>query len=249
MIARLDQLTGNMRTISTGIEDAATELSISVSDTGVILTLLPEQKEQALLDQAAQINDRFNDIKDMLSSALDLYQSIDRLPFISLPKPKTQTLEKLDKAVTSIQTAAQTAHDAANQFRSGVAGKINTVSQAANQVTQRIDEARDNLNELDARLQTLQGVLARLEQLIPLLFILGALLLTLFLVWVIYSEVVVIRMYARSWRGGSKTNPPDVKRISLRPVMHRLLSNQVRQQANYRKRLTADQEETKEPPA
>ena len=92
VIARLDQVTGIMRTISTGLEDAATELSLSVSDSGVILTLLPVEKEQALLDQAAQINDRFSEIKDMLSSALDLYQS-DRPPALYQPA-QTQSADR-----------------------------------------------------------------------------------------------------------------------------------------------------------
>ena len=81
------------------------------------------EKEQALLDQAAQINDQLNEIKDMLSSALDLYQSVDRLPFISLPKPKAQTVDKLGKAVNSIQTTAQTARRRSQPVPLGCSGE------------------------------------------------------------------------------------------------------------------------------
>ena len=122
-------------------------------------------------------------------------------------------------------------------------------------MTQRIDETRDNLNELDERLQTLQGVLARAEQLIPLLFILGALLLTLFLVWVIYSEVVVIRMYVQSWRGGGKATPADVKASSAAEQAPAAEDNAPASvepgpsTGQLPEAAGPDQEETKEPPA
>ena len=53
------------------------------------------------------------------------------------------------------------------------------------------------LTNFDGQLANVQAVALRLRSLIPTVFIITAILLTLFLVWVMYSQIVVIRL-ARS---------------------------------------------------
>jgi hypothetical protein len=74
------------------------------------------------------------------------------------------------------------------------------VTEAAERIDARLGEARQNLMQLDASLAALQQMAADLQSRLPRLFMLAALFSTLFLAYVSYTQVELIRTLLGRWR-------------------------------------------------
>ena len=199
-IQTVDQKLASMQDITSSISTASASLSQQVADQGLIKLLLPEQQTQNLSNIAASVKEAINNLRDMLTSIRGIYQTIDALPFVNLPAPSQDQIDKFGQSINTIQSAVDEATNAITAFRAGASEKISIVTQAVDQLTARLGESRANLAELDTRLANVQEKLAQLKQIAVVVLFLMSLLGSLFLVWVIYTQVEIIRLYALRWR-------------------------------------------------
>lgn len=185
---------GDIRSQVAAVGDATSRLGQNVNDKGLVLTLLPEEKEQKLQATADRIKAAFEGIREVLASAIAMYQSIDRLPFVSLPKPDAERLASIQQGVDGLEQEVQEIRSQIVAIRAGAADAIGKVTGAVTRVNDRLGRIESELTNIDGQLANVQAVALRLQSLIPTVFIITAILVTLFLVWVIYSQVVVIRL-------------------------------------------------------
>lgn len=196
----VDQKLTSMQDITSSISNASASLSQQVADQGLIKLLLPEQQTQNLSSTAASVKDAISTLHDMLTSFRTIYQTIDSIPLVNLPAPSQDQIDKLGESINTIQSAVDEATNAITAFRAGASEKISIVTQAVDQLTGRLTDARTRLAELDTRLANVQDRLAQLQQIVVAVLFLMSVLGSLFLVWVIYTQVEVIRLYALRWR-------------------------------------------------
>jgi archaellum component FlaC len=201
----VDQKLERMQSASTYISKAADRISQNVSDQGLVKLLLPEEEEQKLVALSTSVTDTIGTLRDTLSSGLAIYQSIDRLPFINLPSPSQEQVNKIEASIGEIQSAVDNVQAAITSFRSGASDQINKIVDRAADLTSKLGKARDLLANLDARLAILQETLVQLQTTLVRILVLVSILFTLFLAWVIYSQVVVLRLYAQRWKASGTT--------------------------------------------
>ena len=201
LVGRLDQGLEEVQGITAGISDASLQISQNVTDKGLVLVLLPEEREDKLLERVNNLAESLTSVIETVRSGLEMYRAIDALPLISLPKPQEDTLAKLEQAVSGIQSTAQELAQGVKDFRNGVTAAIGRVTTLAERIDGRLSESRQNLAELEANLAVLQQTAADLQTLIPRLFAMGALFITLFLAYVIYTQFELIRTLSGRWRG------------------------------------------------
>ena len=198
----------NVRADVVDIADSATQLSSNVADQGLILTLLPDEKVQRLDDAVTQVNDTVAALEDSAASARNLYRTMNRIPGVNLPE--------LDETpLANIQTVVTATRDGAAEIKAGVQGvrqkqadAIARVTTAAGKVENRLDDAKNTLDQVNAGLVRLQDRAAQIRGLVPTVFTVGALVVILFMVWVIYTQVVVIRLAWAQWRTASAAAQP-----------------------------------------
>ena len=188
---------GDIRAQVATVGDATTKLSQNVGDKGLIMTLLPEEKEQKLQATAARIKDTFDGIREMLASAFGLYKSINRMPFVSLPMPDQERLASIKEGVDGLQQDVQELRTQIVAIRAGAADAIGKVTGAVTRVNDRLGQIESELTRFDGQLANVQAASVRLQSLIPTIFLVSALAMTLFLAWIIYCQIVIIRL-ARS---------------------------------------------------
>jgi len=164
------------------------------------MVLLPETQEQTLTEALNSLQDTYNGIRESISKGLDLYRSINQIPFVSLPGLSDDQMEKIDSAMTQIQSMIEALRSTMADFRSGVATKIDKVIEAVKLVNNEISQVRDILAQLDAKLADLEALAIRLQQVIPGALIAFAVLLTLVLAFIIFTQVEVIRLYVSHWK-------------------------------------------------
>ncbi len=208
VISGVDEIASGVQEISLNIGEASDQLSQSVADRGLILTLLPEEKEQELVAKANELTSTIDAVLEAVDAGLDLYLSIDALPFVSLPMPRQETLDKLDRLGGEIQTTVDEIVQGIQDFRSGVSSEIDRVTELALGITGRLSELREGFATLDADLAALQQLANRLMQLVAALFTLLSVVISLFLAWAIYSQVEVIRLYVHRWKSLGVADEP-----------------------------------------
>lgn len=203
----VDRTLAKMQTVATEIAQAAAQIGPDVADKGLIATLLTEEQEQALLEGARSVGETLATIRDLLTTGVQLYETIDRLPFVTLPRPSQEGVAKIEQSIADSRARAEELERNTLAFRTGVSAEIGKVEQAALGLNERLDESRAGLAGLDADLAGLQDLAVRLQTVVPNLLTAIAVVLTLFLVYVIYSQVEVIRVHVQRWRSLRRPAP------------------------------------------
>jgi hypothetical protein len=131
---------------------------------------------------------------------VELYQSIDNLPFVSLPKPEQQTVTKLEQTIADVQGIILDVVLGIQDFRTGVSEEIGRVTGLLDNITTRLTEARQNLAQLNNSLEAMQDLAAGLRSKITFIFTSLSIIVTLFIAWLIYTQVEIIRLYVQRWK-------------------------------------------------
>lgn len=203
-----------MQAVSTSISTAAGEINQTVTDKSLVLLLLPEEKEQNLVELSASVKDRVSMMRETLSAGLDIYRAMNQLPFVNLPVPGQENVDQVGESIEAVRFAANQLETEITAFRSGASDRIDRVGQGADLLTSRIDKSRERLADLDARLVVVQEELGELRQTLLRILILTAILITLFLAWVLYSQIELLRIHVPRWKA-SGTSTRSKERLEL----------------------------------
>jgi methyl-accepting chemotaxis protein len=194
-ISRLGEGIDEINSFVVEVEAAVNELAESVSEKGVIMTLLPPEKEEKVISKADEIGATVESIVSAVESALDLYQTVDDIPFVNLPKPSEADVGTLESSVQEIQdSVAQLATDI-QDFRDGAASEVGRISEAAGEVSGRLEETSQNLSDLNSELADLQIRAEEWKSSFRTYSAVAAVVVTLVLLWIIYAMVVLIMKF------------------------------------------------------
>lgn len=192
-VDRLDTRLDQLQTTVGEIESAVGQIGQNVEDKGLVMTLLPPEKEQQLENTVQQISDGLAAVKDTIEAVRDIKQAIDRIPFVTLPEPEPEKMAATEESINSLRSGVTDLKNDVRQFREESAAEISKISTAAENVGNRLATSRDRLAEIDGRLAALQSGAAQLGQSIPIYVNILVVILTLALAWVFYAMVVLIR--------------------------------------------------------
>ncbi len=209
----VDQKLERLQSASSFISTVSGKLSQNVNDQGLLLLLLPEEEEQNLVSLTSSVNESVSTLRDVLTAGLSIYRTIDQLPFISMPAPSQEQVDKVQSSVGEIQSSVENVRTEVVAFRSGISGRITNVQTGADLLTSKVGQSRDRLADLDARLVIIQESLVQWQQTAQNVLLLVSFLVTLILVWVIYSQAEVLRLYVQRWKAAGLNagieTPPD----------------------------------------
>jgi hypothetical protein len=186
--------------ISNTVAETSAKLSQNVKDEGLLKLLLPADQEQNLVNLALKVQDTLSTVHEVLSSAVDMYQAINQIPFVKLPTPDLEKVRSVEQTVSDIRISIEELRARVIEFRAGAADKIGVVTDIATRISTRMGEVLDNLNALDAELAGYQQTLAGLRSAVPTAFVISALIITLLLVYVSYTQVEMISLFVGRWR-------------------------------------------------
>jgi len=186
--------------ISANVAEVSAKLSQNVQDEGLLKLLLPPEQQEKLVSLATKVQDTLATIHEVLSTAANLYQALDQMPFISLPTPGLENVRAVEQTVSEIRISIEELKGKVAEARAGAADKIGVVTEIANSISSRLVEVLDKLATLDAELEGFQETVAEVKAAVPTTFVIIALLLTLVLVFVGYTQVEVIRLFVGRWR-------------------------------------------------
>jgi hypothetical protein len=207
--ASVDEVLENLQARTTVITVAAGRLGQSVADQGLILTLLPEEREQELGESTDSVRGTFGGVRESISRGVELYRAINRLPFVSLPTLDQDPVEELATSVDETRSGAEALRLSIAEYRSGQAEKIEKVEEAAAALGERIQRARDRVAMVDNRMAALEAGAVALQSKVVVVLATTAAILTLLLAFVIWTQVEMIRQYTERWGRLGQTQIPE----------------------------------------
>jgi hypothetical protein len=155
-----------------------------------------------LVDSARQTVTTMREAVAAVNSAVEAFNAI---PFVSVPVPELETLAKLSQDVENLITEIRAARAAIDQRRSEIIqGSVSIVTTPTSQIGSALDEMSAAVAGYSQELGAVQQGLADFKSAIDKVLLWGAVILTLILLWIAFSQVWLLGV---GWRALSGQAP------------------------------------------
>ena len=189
----IDRELSNLETDTATIQEATAQLSQNIADKGLILVLLPPAREEKLTNSIDSIKDALTTAEQMVSSLIDTLTFIDSMPFVDIPKPDPDSLQAMAVKVGELNASIDNTKALIQQARDNSAGASQKVSDSVAVINTKIKETRAEAQSRSEQVAGIQDSLASIKESLPTSVYVGALIITLILAWVIYTQVLIIQ--------------------------------------------------------
>lgn len=193
--AKLESGVSEVQSAVDAVESAVDEAAQNISDQGLVLTLLPPEKEQKLIETTDNLRDTLSSITFAIGAAFDLYNALDDIPLINLPRPDESKVESLDDNIQDIQNSVDQLAADIQEFRDGAASKVSEISAAVGEIYDRLERANQNLSELDIYLADVQSQAQEWQSQFRTITAIGSIFVSIIFIWIIYAQIILIMIY------------------------------------------------------
>lgn len=193
--ARIDERVGNLRETVGAIETAADQIAQNVTDRGLVRTLLPPEREQALDNAVQRLGETVESIRSVVAATTQLLRALDNLPFVALPGPAPEEVESLQSDVQTIRAEVERLTGEVQRFRTGVATEIGAVTAAAGRINGRLETAQQTITAVDSQLAAVQARTVVLKQQFRVTTFIAVFVETLIFAWLAYALIALIRTH------------------------------------------------------
>ena len=214
-VERVDDLIAPSRTEVRQASETITTAGAQAQANSPVLNALNERLETNLAPRIAQMQQVLAPVRNAVSTLANTVSVVNSLSMMADRVPR---LAALDDAFNRLGEVSADATQLRGTLRALVAGQNNDVTAETvatlNRLTQRIDtrlgEVQTNVHGVQADIAALQARLDTRKSRLLFLFNLLALLCTLMLAWILYTQGVVIQHHwARMRRPAANGRPAD----------------------------------------
>ena len=214
-VERVDDLIASGRTEVRQASETITTAGAQAQANSPVLNALNERLETNLAPRIAQMQQVLAPVRNAVSTVANTVSVVNSLPMMAERAPR---LAALDDAFNRLEELSADATQLRGTLRTLVAAQTGDVTAeivaTLNRLTQRIDarlgEVQTNVHEVQADIAALQVRLDTRKSRLLFLFNLLALLCTLMLAWILYTQVVVIQHHwAHMRRPAANRRPAD----------------------------------------
>ncbi len=197
-VGRVDYLIAKSRTEVQQASETIAAAGARAQANSPVLNALNERLETNLAPRIAQMQQVLAPVRDAVGTVANAVSLVNSLPMM---KDRAPRLAALDDALNRLEELSADATQLRGTLRALVAGQNRDITAETvvtlNRLTQRIDtrlgEVQANVHGVQADIAALQARLDTRKSRLLFLFNLLALLCTLMLAWIVYTQVVVIQ--------------------------------------------------------
>jgi uncharacterized phage infection (PIP) family protein YhgE len=199
-VTQLSDGVDEIRVLVGEVESAVDEVSQNITDKGLVMTLLPQEKEEKILNTAENVGETLDSIASAVETAFDLYKAIDDIPLVDMPKPEEAKVQTLNENVAEIQDNVDQFATDVQQFRDDAASKVDEISERIGEINNQLETTSQSLSALDSELADLQTRANDWQGRFRTISAMASLFVTLLLIWIIYAMVNLIKQYWTEWK-------------------------------------------------
>jgi ABC-type multidrug transport system fused ATPase/permease subunit len=208
------------------VESTIVAVGANIEENNPLLTALSNRIGERLAPTVEQIRTVLTPVTGTVRAVRALVDFVNAIPFIRETPP---AVDDLETALNRLDETAADVRQINDTIRSTVTGtadrltneSVNTLTGLTGRVDSRLAETQASVEAVQAEIKALQERLAAQRARLLLIYNLVAIALTLVMLWVIYSQFVVIRhqrMLLRSDGRAAVEAPAPVAPITAPPV-------------------------------
>jgi hypothetical protein len=199
-VDRVENLVATSRTEVQQAEQSIVDLGGNLQENSPLLVALNNRIEARLAPTVNKIQEALAPVQDALQTITGALQIANSLPFVQEKAPE---LGQVEQALTTVGQISADVQQAGDILRATVVDQKNELTQEAvselTTITTRVDgglgQVQATVQGVQGEINVLQDDLAARKSRLLLTYNLVALALTLLLLWLIYSQMVVIRSH------------------------------------------------------
>lgn len=210
-VQRADELVGDGRAEVQNASETVTAVGQNLQENSPVLTALNDRLETRLGPTVELISTTLQPVVNALNTVDQVLGVLNAIPFIQEDAPKlaklTAAVDGLTQLSADVQQFRTTLRETVVNEKNELTGEAVTVlTDTATRIDNRLAGLETAIQELQTEIDALQVRSAALNSRLLLIFDLAALLMTLLLIWIMYSQIVVIRDQWRGLRSGSASS-------------------------------------------
>jgi uncharacterized protein YukE len=152
-----------------------------------------------LVDKAREI---MATIRETAAAVNSIVETVNALPFISKPIPELEALNELSQKVEAFEADVQNLRTTLDQRRSEIiGGSVSLVTTPASQIRGTLDEMQATVSGYGQKIDTVQAGLSRFRSAIGGWLTWTAVILTLMLLWLAFSQGALLILGWRAFSG------------------------------------------------
>jgi hypothetical protein len=195
LIGRVDEEVARLAAVNTRLDTAVREASSTVSEQGLVRILLPSDIEEELVSRITRIRDTISTIRATVNAVIETYQTINRMPFVTLPGPDPEQVAAVQDGITRLEEEITAIRDEIQRLRDGKAENINRILTLTEGLGTRLDNLQASLTAVRTRLVNLQANTAVWQQTLTTILNIGAFFVSLQMAWVAYALAMLWQSY------------------------------------------------------
>lgn len=208
MLSGLDQIDTAFASAQeqvTGIEQDLQTFGSDVEENRPLATAISDRLDFGVLPLIESTHELLINILDGAETLNSTIEALNAVPFVSIPTAELERTENLAQTLDDLQTQTQDLRTTMDQRRSEIIqGTVVIVTDRTSQFISTLDEMQTSISNYSQRLGALEERLSNFQEAIGNWLTWVAVLVTLILLWFIFSQVVVL---ALSWRYFSGQEP------------------------------------------
>jgi hypothetical protein len=203
-LGRLDGAVGNARDRVAEFDEAVETAGENFVENPVILTAISERLDLGLGPAVEEVRGTVQNLREAIVVAQNTVQTLNALPFVSLggKVADDSKLQALADGITELQEGVQGVRDGVREAKAGAAESL--VSRLG-QRTARLDAGLETVGAAVSgfgdRASTLRTEVAALKTKLTRWLTIAAVLITLVLLWLIYTQVVAFVLGLSVYQG------------------------------------------------
>lgn len=180
------------------VESTITAVGANIEENSPLLTAMSDRINQRLDPTVGQIRSVLTPVVSTIQAVRALVDFVNALPFIRETPPAVEKLEtllnQLDQTAADVRQLGDTIRITVVESKNALTEQaVSALTTITTRVDDRLAETEATVTEAQAELVALQQRLATTRSQLLLAYNLAAVVLTLLLIWTIYSQYVVIR--------------------------------------------------------
>ena len=196
-VGRVNELVATSRTEVKQAAETISTVGAQAAANSSVLNALNERLETSLAPRIAQMRQTLSPVRDAVASVGNAVSFVSTLPGMAERAPRLtaldETFDRLEGMTADATQLRSTLRALVEQKNAASAETVTALNALAQRIDTRLSEVQTNVQSMRADIDALQVRIEKKKSRLLFAFNLLALLSTLMLVWVIYTQIVVIQ--------------------------------------------------------
>lgn len=186
------------RATTAAVEKSAESLGADVEQNKPVVTVISNTVGAELAPLVHTTRETVRTVREAVVAVNSTIEALNAMPFVSVPTPELTTLQKLSDDLESLEAMVKELRATIDRRRSEIVqGTVSVVTGPTTQIDSALERAQATVAQYSQRVKSIRAALAAARSEVPVWLNVAAVVITVVLLWVAFSQVGLL---VHGWR-------------------------------------------------